>query len=161
VCGNHVVEPGETCDDGNTVDGDACPSTCRIEACAAVPGTARAFTVDFARPAGSDVAGITVLLDYPEGKVSIPGSGGAATVKSSIANLPAGALGTPNDLDYAVREVVASFSPIPPGRLFTVTFQDCQGAVVPTADEFVCKVEDVSDPLGLPVDGVTCTVQPG
>jgi cysteine-rich repeat protein len=30
VCGNAVVElPEETCDDGNTSDGDACPSTCR------------------------------------------------------------------------------------------------------------------------------------
>ncbi len=28
VCGNGIVEPGEDCDDGNTDDGDACPSTC-------------------------------------------------------------------------------------------------------------------------------------
>jgi cysteine-rich repeat protein len=28
VCGNGIIEPGEDCDDGNTNDGDACPSTC-------------------------------------------------------------------------------------------------------------------------------------
>ena len=28
VCGNGVIEPGETCDDGNTVDGDGCPGAC-------------------------------------------------------------------------------------------------------------------------------------
>lgn len=28
VCGNGVIEPPEECDDGNTADGDACPSTC-------------------------------------------------------------------------------------------------------------------------------------
>jgi len=28
VCGNGIIEPGEDCDDGNAVDGDACPSTC-------------------------------------------------------------------------------------------------------------------------------------
>lgn len=28
VCGNGFVEPGEECDDGNVVDGDACSSTC-------------------------------------------------------------------------------------------------------------------------------------
>jgi cysteine-rich repeat protein len=28
VCGNRLVEPPETCDDGNTADGDACPSDC-------------------------------------------------------------------------------------------------------------------------------------
>ena len=29
VCGNGIVEPGEACDDGNTVDGDRCPATCQ------------------------------------------------------------------------------------------------------------------------------------
>ncbi|MDX2170232.1 MAG: hypothetical protein SF182_24385 [Deltaproteobacteria bacterium] len=28
VCGNRLVEPPETCDDGNREDGDACPSDC-------------------------------------------------------------------------------------------------------------------------------------
>jgi cysteine-rich repeat protein len=33
VCGDGVVEPlaGEQCDDGNTLDGDGCSSTCQIE----------------------------------------------------------------------------------------------------------------------------------
>jgi cysteine-rich repeat protein len=31
VCGNSAVEAGEQCDDGNTVDGDGCSSSCRIE----------------------------------------------------------------------------------------------------------------------------------
>jgi len=34
VCGNGVIETGETCDDGNTVSGDGCSSTCTTE----VPG---------------------------------------------------------------------------------------------------------------------------
>jgi fibro-slime domain-containing protein len=29
-CGDGVVQPGEDCDDGNLIDGDACPSSCRI-----------------------------------------------------------------------------------------------------------------------------------
>jgi cysteine-rich repeat protein len=28
VCGDNTVDPGEQCDDGNTVDGDACPADC-------------------------------------------------------------------------------------------------------------------------------------
>lgn len=28
-CGNHVVEPGETCDDGNLANGDGCESSCQ------------------------------------------------------------------------------------------------------------------------------------
>lgn len=30
-CGNRAVEVGEQCDDGNTLDGDGCSSTCRTE----------------------------------------------------------------------------------------------------------------------------------
>ncbi|MFA6383463.1 MAG: DUF4215 domain-containing protein [Parcubacteria group bacterium] len=31
VCGNAVIETGETCDDGNTTNGDGCDSTCQME----------------------------------------------------------------------------------------------------------------------------------
>jgi len=31
VCGNHVVEVGEQCDDGNAADGDGCSAACRVE----------------------------------------------------------------------------------------------------------------------------------
>lgn len=30
-CGNGVVDPGETCDDGNVLDGDCCSATCQAE----------------------------------------------------------------------------------------------------------------------------------
>lgn len=29
-CGNGTLEPGETCDDGNSLDGDACPANCLL-----------------------------------------------------------------------------------------------------------------------------------
>jgi cysteine-rich repeat protein len=41
VCGNGVVEAGETCDDGNQADGDGCSHTCQTEA---VPATG--FRID-------------------------------------------------------------------------------------------------------------------
>ena len=31
TCGNGVVDPGETCDDGNTINGDGCSSSCQTE----------------------------------------------------------------------------------------------------------------------------------
>ncbi len=31
VCGNGIIESGETCDDGNTISGDGCSSTCQSE----------------------------------------------------------------------------------------------------------------------------------
>lgn len=31
ICGNNIIETGEECDDGNTVNGDNCSSICKIE----------------------------------------------------------------------------------------------------------------------------------
>ena len=31
ICGNGIIEPGEECDDNNTIDGDGCSSTCMNE----------------------------------------------------------------------------------------------------------------------------------
>jgi cysteine-rich repeat protein len=157
VCGNGVVEPGETCDDGNTVNGDACPANCRIESCTPVLGSSRTFSVTYA--ASGDIAGIKVLVDYPEGQVSIPGSGNDSSVRMHITNVPSGAFSTPNDLDYALREVVASASALPPGRLFTIDFQDCQGASAPAPGDFTCMVEDATDPFGNTVTGVSCAIE--
>ncbi len=33
ACGDGFVDPGEQCDDGNTVSGDGCSATCKLEAC--------------------------------------------------------------------------------------------------------------------------------
>jgi cysteine-rich repeat protein len=33
VCGDHITEGKEHCDDGNTINGDGCSSKCRIEPC--------------------------------------------------------------------------------------------------------------------------------
>jgi len=37
VCGNQVLDPGETCDDGNATPGDGCSATCMLENGAATP----------------------------------------------------------------------------------------------------------------------------
>lgn len=37
-CGDGVVQPGETCDDGNTKDGDECPGSCLIPVVQVVAG---------------------------------------------------------------------------------------------------------------------------
>ena len=156
VCGNGNVEEGEDCDDNNTSNADTCPADCTIDPCTPVAGPGPIASVNFTAPVGIDVAGVSVLVDYPEGKVSLPGSGASAS--GSISNTPPGAFAQVNDFDHALREVIASGSAITPGLLFRMNFQACQGAPAPTAGDFTCLVEDASDPDGNTVTGVTCSV---
>jgi hypothetical protein len=123
--------------------------------------TNRPFVVSFSAPDSSVlVQGLTVLVDYPEAKVTIPGSGNATSVRQAIINVQSGVLSQPNDLDDALRDVLAGTShPLTPGNLFTINFFDCLNVPVPpTAADFTCTVEVATDPFGLPDQGVTCTV---
>jgi cysteine-rich repeat protein len=167
VCGNGTVEGPETCDDGNGVDetdpavptnpADTCPATCIIGACGAGTTTSQDVTVHMNAPGGSPaLGGITVFLDYPDAKTSIPGSGSGVT--GSIKNLPAGSLSSPNDLDYGLLEGIVNLGGISPGTLFTVTFANCPGAAPLAPGDFACVVKDASDTGGNTVPGVTCSV---
>lgn len=188
ACGNGIVTTGEECDDGNAVDTDACAAcqdavcgdgfvragvelcgdsssaactnpgdaTCPVGECNP-GGTTRVLAVHFAPPAGKDLSGIRVLVDYPESRVRIPGFSNEPSVKARVTDLPAG-LSEPNDRDYALALSVASSEVLAPGRLASLTFDDCAAASAPTLDQFACQVVDASDTAFNPVDGVTCTV---
>lgn len=126
--------------------------------------THRPFSVSFSVPDTSVIVqGMTLLVDYPESQVTIPGSGNSTSVRQSIINVQSGALSQPFDLDIALREQIAgTANPLSPGiRLFTINFLDCLGATPPTAADFTCTVQVATDPLGLPDQGVTCSVTAG
>jgi cysteine-rich repeat protein len=36
ICGNGIIEAGETCDDGNYASGDGCSADCQVEKCLAL-----------------------------------------------------------------------------------------------------------------------------
>jgi hypothetical protein len=134
-------------------------TTTTIAGCTAAT-THRPFSVSFAVPDSSVIVqGLTLLIDYPEMQVTIPGSGNATTVRQAIINVQTGALSSPFDLDNALREQIAgTANPLTPGQLFTINFFDCVGATPPTAADFSCTVQVATDPLGLPDTGVTCAV---
>jgi len=59
ICGNNVIETGETCDDGNTADGDGCSSACQTEEAQTCPaGTVSYWNLDDAGTTAADVFGI-------------------------------------------------------------------------------------------------------
>lgn len=148
VCGNGVLENGETC--------TSCAADCVVHACTATTPL-RTFAVTFSAPTGQDVSGITVLVGYKSGTVSLPGTGSASSVSSRIKNKPSNVIFSSFDLDYALRTVISRSTPIPPGRLYTVDFDSCTGATAPTAANFGCAVEGCANQFG-DVSGCTCAV---
>jgi cysteine-rich repeat protein len=150
LCGNGQPNPGETCDDGNQSDNDSCPSDCVVDPCSPLTGTVRSFDVIFNPDAGVNVGGITVLLDYPEGQVEIPGP---PLPGGTITNLPAGAFPIVTDFDHTLRLIVAigGGNSLVPGVLFRVNFRDCSGALPPTPASFACTVLEATDPFSNPL----------
>jgi len=155
-CGNELIVGAETCDDGNTDDDDSCPSDCIVDQCAPQSGTDFVVSVNFA--GSENVAGITVFLEYPEGKVSIPGSG-ASVPTGIITDLPGFAFGQTNDLDHALIQAVVDAGAFPSGLLFNIHFETCEGAATPTLGEFACTVQSAGDADLNPIPGVTCSVE--
>lgn len=155
ACGNGVVEEGETCDDGNTVNGDLCPSDCTIIVCPPAQ-TMTAVAVSFSSPV--DLAVIRVFITYPDGTVEIPGAEDDSRVQASVTNRPSG---TTNvfDFGYSLQYTVTRTSKIPSTQIAVVHFNDCTDAPPPVADDFSCSVLLASNTQFMPQAGVTCSVE--
>lgn len=170
-CGSGFITAGETCDDGNVVDTDDCPSDCSIAACDPTD-TITTATVRFAG-AKKSVAGITVFIDYPEGKASIPGVGSGipgGTVHDVIDPIlnffPTNTAF--NDRDHALTAVIAAATdPGPPAvveafgtsaDLMKVDFEGCVGQPAPVTADFGCTVVNAAGPDGKVEKSATCSV---
>jgi cysteine-rich repeat protein len=64
ICGDHVVEPGEQCDDGNLTSGDGCDANCTVTACGNGIVTA-GEQCDDGNTVGGDCCGATCLFESP------------------------------------------------------------------------------------------------
>jgi cysteine-rich repeat protein len=147
LCGNGVIDPGETCDDGNTDNADLCPSDCVIDACTPiVGGTLVSAVLSFQSP-GVPIAGFKILIDYPEGKLDY-----ASAVPLVSGFLP------PQDYGHALLVIRAAASGIDSGPVLRTRYNACQGAPAATNADFGCEVLEAVDDATNLVDGVTCTV---
>lgn len=161
LCGNGKIDAGETCDDGNQVEGDACPSNCNIVSCS--DGGDVTATVNVAAPAGIDLTAVQVLVGYPDDKIRIPGSANQAQVLNRvIVTDPVAALSA-NDLNYAIRLLVntdGSTAIAGAPALLTVDFDTCTGAPAVTDGDFACVVQATSafGPVADAVYATTCSV---
>jgi len=150
-CGNHVIEPqlGENCDDGQTngTFGDHCPATCHIDSCTPT-ATTLATSVTFSGPAGVTMGALSILVDYPEGKVGTP----VFTSAFGVSN-------TTDDLGWGFDDQAVKTSGLP-SPFVHANYKTCQGAPAAVASDFTCTVTDASDNNGtvVPTNQVTCTV---
>ena len=151
-CGNGQIDIGEDCDDGNVLDGDNCPSNCRLNTACSVTGS-KTVTVNLTAPASVlPLGALKAYLAYDNTKVNIPGSGAAA-----ISSVTANAFGeSANDLDSAIIVVLDDPTDIgtPP---FSVQFNVCSGASV-SASDFNCLVEQAGTAAGVNASGVSCSI---
>lgn len=158
-CGSGVTLAPETCDDGNTTNSDSCPGDCIVDACTPNSGSDDSWTVAFSST--KNVAAIKVFVDYPEGKLSILGSGSVAPTEIDTILGEPDTVANFNDLDHGLTGVLAegtgnNFGLT--GDLFTVHFETCNAAPAAAAGDFTCTVLEAADALGKPLKGVTCSV---
>lgn len=163
LCGDGMSDAGETCDDGNTVNEDGCPSDCIVDACEQTLNPSGVLTVSVDNTGGTSFGLLTVFVDYPEGLVFLPGSADDSQVQAAVTDRPT--TGSPtclvNDRDHGVRFGCFSVAGFPEGTLFRAAFRDCANGGPPTAQDFGCKViEETTDPQSNPVTA-TCAVSLG
>ena len=151
-CGNGVTETGlgENCDDGDALNVNSCPAGCFINPCTHTTGTVSA-TVHYTPPGGVTISGLTVFVDYPEGKVA-----------SLTVTHPFGVSGSPNDPGYGVTDAVVKLNAALNNPFMTLSFGNrcTQNMSAVVAGDFSCTVQDASDNLGNAVDPstVSCNV---
>jgi hypothetical protein len=163
-CGSGVVTLPETCDDGNAINEDSCPSDCIVDACTPNTGTDVPFSVSFTSTKGA-VGSLTVFVDYPEGKVSIPGSGGSTPAGKFDFDAFSVQVGS-NDFDHAFQANITDNTGTNLGTSGTplaVHYESCMAAPAAAAGDFTCKVLQAFDATGAKSisSGVTCSVVAG
>jgi cysteine-rich repeat protein len=85
TCGNDVLNPGESCDDGNTEDDDSCPATCQSEVIepkivdgkvtVQAPPTVKSLPQTATNPIISDVTPSKLMFGTRELALTISGTG--------------------------------------------------------------------------------------
>lgn len=109
VCGNFIVDAGETCDDGNRLDGDCCSSSCVADAAGtSCPGNADLCTPGVCNGAGAclhdnacvdePVDGVKLLLQRKNGKEKLLWRAKNAAPTATVASFDPSATGATLEL---------------------------------------------------------------
>jgi cysteine-rich repeat protein len=163
LCGNGTVEGPETCEDvpPNTVNADGCPADCIVDPCSQTANPGGVLTVSIVNnESGQTTFGVvTVFIDYPEGKVLVPGTADDSQVQAAVTDRPTTGSPTclPNDRDHGLQFGCLSTSGFNEGVLFRINHRDCGNLDPPAEGEFNCQILEATDTIGFPVSA-TCTL---
>jgi cysteine-rich repeat protein len=153
-CGDGNVDPDEDCDDGNARGCDECPADCRTApADCAVTETRVNQPIRLIPPAGRSITSALFCLDYPEGSVSLPGTGSITGRLTGFVGLPA-----VNDFNTAVGIGLAGTRVLSEINV-TLSLDLCTGASAPPPTTFVCDVRSASS-QGQTIDPVLVQCTP-
>jgi hypothetical protein len=148
-CGNGLLEAGETC--------EKCPADCAVKACTSSAKTV-VFDVALTTPDADPASTAVLRVAYRGDLVSLPGKGSDAALRGrirAIGNNPAAMF---NDLDYALRLVLARPKELLSGDFAAIEFDECKDARLPTATDFACVVEACANAEGPISTGCSCAV---
>lgn len=144
-CGNGVQEAGEDCDDGNTLNCDACPASCHVPSPCPTNATRFPQTIRLTAPADTQLTGANLCLEYPTA-ISLPGTGAVSSRVSGFSGLS-----SLNDSNGSVLVSLAVSSGLPEFQL-TISFDHCLvgGNPVPPPPlaAFACLMRQATDDQG-------------
>lgn len=155
VCGDGDVDPGEECDDGNTVDGDGCSAVCELEnempdCSAATP------SVDVIWPPNHKFVPVNILgvtdTDADEVSITIDSISQDEPVKekgTGSGNTCPDAMGVGTDTGHVRAERAGSPKVPGDGRVYHIAFtaDDGQGGTC-TGEVLVCVPHDQGQGIG-------------
>ncbi len=159
-----VLSHTETCDDGNTIDDDGCPSNCCVKPCTLAQDRPLRVNVHFAAN-NPDVflTSLNLFIRYPDGTLDVAGTNDDAAVLASVTSDIFAV--TPRDFNYGLNLLLEDPSLVgySDGVGATIEFRLCDSAAqAPPLSSIVCNVREGGDAdfNVVPGDQITCTLTP-
>jgi hypothetical protein len=151
VCGDGLFSVGETC--------TACPADCKPKSCQPDPKARRRFTMSIKTPEGHTATGVTALVSYRSGSVSLPGTANEPSVEQRVQRRVNPDLLVVRDADYAMSITLSMAKGLPAGPLLEIDFDACTGAPSASADDVTCELVGCAGG-GEPLAGCSCQITP-
>jgi hypothetical protein len=149
TCGDQLLEAEETC--------ESCPRDCKAALC--TTGTERrSYLVDLSVPPARFPNAVILRIGYRTSVLSLPGRGKGESIRARVHPEVQAMVFSAEDLDHAVRVVLAKGGELEGRTLVRVEFDRCKSTPDPTPRDLSCLVEGCAGGAG-PIDGCTCALR--